>query len=207
MSACRAAATADEAVGAAEALGYPVALKGSAPQIAHKTELGLVHLSRRSSAQVREAFGAVEGMLRAHAPSGNSEIVLQPMAPPGVELVAAVRSDPLFGAVLVVGLGGVFVEFIKSVSTRLGAVDVVTAREMLRECRAAELLAGLRGKGPFDVAAAAEAIAALSRFGAAAEGAFGSIEINPLIVGAKGVVGVDALLTLRASDPCESRSP
>jgi hypothetical protein len=78
---------------------------------------------------------------------------------------------------------------------------------MLRECRAAELLAGLRGKGPFDVAAAAEAIAALSRFGAAAEGSFGSIEINPLIVGAKGAVGVDALLTLRASDPCESRSP
>jgi hypothetical protein len=207
MSTCRAAATAEEAVGAAETLGFPVALKGWAPQIAHKTELGLVHLSLGSPDEVRQAFGAVERVLRAHASPDENEIVLQPMAPPGVELVAAVRSDPLFGTVVVVGLGGVFVEFIKSVSTRIGAIDVGTAREMLRECRAAELLAGLRGNGPFDEAGAAEAIAALSRFGAAAEGAFGSLEINPLIVQPRGAAAVDALLTPPSPGTRESLSP
>jgi hypothetical protein len=66
---------------------------------------------------------------------------------------------------------------------------------MLHECRAGEMLAGLRGKGPYDAAAAADAIAALSRFAAAAGPRIGAIEINPFIVGATGACGVDALLT------------
>jgi hypothetical protein len=68
---------------------------------------------------------------------------------------------------------------------------------MLDECRAGEMLAGLRGNGPYDVAAASAAIAALSRFAAAAGPRLGAIEINPLIVGEEGACGVDALLTLR----------
>jgi hypothetical protein len=95
----------------------------------------------------------------------------------------------------VVGLGGILVEFIKSVSVRLGPVDAAEARAMLDECRAGEMLAGLRGKGPYDSAAAAAAIAAFSRFAVAVGPHIGSLEINPLIVGAKGVVGVDVLLT------------
>jgi len=96
---------------------------------------------------------------------------------------------------VVAGLGGVLAEFIKSVSVRIGPVDAAEARAMLDDCRASEVLVGLRGKGPYDIAAAADAIAALSGFAAAAGARIGAIEINPLIVGTRGAFGVDALLT------------
>jgi len=151
-----------------------------------------VRLGLRDADAVRAAYGEIDAALGA---SATREIVVQPMLGEGVELIVAARSEPGFGTVVVVGLGGILVEFIKSVSVRLGPVDSAQARAMLEECRASEMLAGLRGKGPYDIAAAAAAIAALSRFAAAAGPYIGALEINPLIIGAKGAVGVDVLLT------------
>lgn len=196
MTACHAVASAEEAVEWAEEFGFPVVLKGCKPKLAHKSELGLVRLPLHDSPSIREAFSGIGEVLRRQ---GGGEIVVQPMTGEGVELIVGLRCDPAFGVVVMVGLGGVLVEFIKSVSIRLGAVDHASALTMLEECRAAEPLRGLRGKGPFDLAAAARAITALSHFGVAVAGAFSSVEINPLIVGKGGAVGVDALLTL--ADP------
>lgn len=192
MASCEAVSSATEAAAKAATLGYPVVLKGCADEFAHKTELGLVRLGLRDADAVSVAYGEIDAALGA---SATREIVAQPMVGEGVELIVAARSEPGFGTVIVVGLGGIFVEFIKSVSVRLGQIDTAEARAMLDECRASEMLAGLRGKGPYDITAAAEAIAALSRFAVAAGPYVGSLEINPLIVGTKGAVGVDVLLT------------
>jgi hypothetical protein len=94
---------------------------------------------------------------------------------------------------VIVGLGGIFVELIDSVAVRLGPIDVEEARAMLGETRAGDVLAGFCGNGPYDVAAAAAAIAAISDFGAATEGLIESLEINPLIVLEQGAFGVDVL--------------
>jgi len=120
---------------------------------------------------------------------------MQSQAGPGIEIIVGVRNHPGFGSLLVVGLGGTFVELLEETSVRLGPVDERTARDMLDEIRAGRLLRGYRGSGPFDIDAAATAIAALSRFGAATIDRLAALEINPLIVHAagQGALGVDAL--------------
>jgi len=196
MTPCLAATNAADAATKAEALGLPVVLKGCADEVPHKTELGLIRLGLRDADAVRTAYAEIDGILAKVATvSPTREIVVQPMVGDGVELIIAARHEGGFGTVVVAGLGGVLAEFIKSVSVRIGPVDAAEARAMLDDCRASEVLAGLRGKGPYDIAAAADAIAALSGFAAAAGARIGAIEINPLIVGTRGAFGVDALLT------------
>jgi len=201
MTPCVAVSSGVDAAAKAEALSFPVVLKGCADEVPHKTELGLIRLGLRDAGAVRAAYAEIDTILaKAAAASPTREIVVQPMVGDGVELIIAARHEGGFGTVVVVGLGGVLAEFIKSVSVRIGPVDFTEARAMLDECRATEMLAGLRGKGPYDITAAAQAIAALSRLAAAAGPRIGAIEINPLIVGVNGAFGVDALLTPPSSE-------
>jgi acyl-CoA synthetase (NDP forming) len=195
MAPLRVAASAREAVEIAEAFGYPVVLKGTAPSLAHKTELGLVRLGLADADAVGAAYDALAWRLDAalgiDAPRA---ITVQPMAGRGVELIVAVRNDPALGSFVVVGPGGVLVDVVKQASVRRGPIDASTAAEMLDETVVGALLAGVRGAPPVDRAAAAEAIAALSRLGALLHGAVATIEINPLIVLERGAVGVDLLI-------------
>jgi acyl-CoA synthetase (NDP forming) len=186
--------TREAAVSAAQRLGFPVAIKGVADHLPHKSELQLVRLDLRDAASVVEAFDALSAALARHArgePRGH--VVVQPMAGDGVELIVSIRNDPKLGSFVIVGPGGVLVEIANQASVRRGPVDEDGARAMLHETAAARLLAGVRGKGPFDAAGAARAIAALSRFGAARRDALATLEINPLIVGRESVLGVDIL--------------
>jgi acetate---CoA ligase (ADP-forming) len=195
MAECVAVASAADAAGAAGKLGFPVVLKGSRPRLAHKSDLGLVHAGLRDGAQVKAAYDNVSRLLDKHvAETAEREIYVQAMAKPGVELILGIRNEPGFGSFIVAGPGGVFVELIKQASIRLGPVDEQEALIMLQETPAAKLLAGFRGKGPYDTDAVARAIAALSRLGAATAGTLASIEINPLIVHENGAVGVDVLI-------------
>jgi acetate---CoA ligase (ADP-forming) len=195
MAECLAVSSAAEAAKAGARLGHPVVLKGSAPQLAHKSDLGLVRLALRDGAEIEAAFHEVSAILaRELPPGGPREIYLQKMAPPGVELILGVRNEPGFGSFILVGLGGIFVEVIAKVSLRLGPVDEREALAMLRETPAVLLLDGVRGKGPYDATAAARAIAALSRLGQATVGVLASLEINPLIVHEQGATGVDLLI-------------
>jgi acyl-CoA synthetase (NDP forming) len=195
MAECIAVRSASDAILAAEKLHFPVVLKGSAPGLAHKSDLGLVHAGLRNEAAVRSAYEKVEASLdRQIADSSQHEIYVQAQAKPGVELILGIRNEPGFGSFVIAGVGGVFVELIKQASIRLGPIDEKEALIMLQETPAAKLLAGFRGKGPYDTNAVAEAIAALSRFGAATVGRFASIEINPLIANETGAVGVDVLI-------------
>jgi hypothetical protein len=135
-------------------------------------------------------------MLQRLAKGVDAEIIVQPMVEEGVQLLIGARNDPRFGSIVVVGLGGTLVEVMKETSLRIGPVDAATAAEMLEETKAATLIAGTRGKGPFDKDAAIRAIIALSRFAHATSESIAAIEINPLIVRkiGQGALGVDLLL-------------
>lgn len=183
-----------QAVEGAEEIGYPVVLKATSAHLPHKTEHRLVRLGLDSAAAVAQAYADLaKRMSDVLAGCGRGDVVLQPMLRGGVELIVGFRNDPAFGSLVIVGLGGVFVELIDSVAVRLGPIAVEEARAMLYETRAGELLAGFRGQGPYDLDAAATAVAAISNFGVAAMGIVESLEINPLIVLERGAFGVDVL--------------
>lgn len=193
----RVAATADEAVAAAEAIGYPVVLKVLSPDIAHKTEAGGVRLRLADAAQVREAFDAIMASSRRYAPAARIEGVLVCAMESGVaELIVGATRDPVFGIALTVGLGGVLTELYQDVSHRLLPVDETIAREMLGELKAFPLLTGYRGRPEGDVQAACAAIAAFSRAVLALGEQVQEVEVNPLLVkpAGQGVCMLDALV-------------
>jgi acetate---CoA ligase (ADP-forming) len=199
------ATSAASAVAAAERLGYPVAMKGVAAHLPHKSDLGLVRLGLQTAGEVEAAFAGLSHRLAEHAQPGSAgEIVVQEMAEDGVELIVGVRNEPNFGSFVIVGPGGVLVELANQASVRLGPVGASEARAMLFETAAAKLLQGARGKSACDIDAAAAAIAAFSRFGAAQAAQLSALEINPLIVGPNGAKGVDLLLDVRADSPPET---
>jgi acetate---CoA ligase (ADP-forming) len=187
---------AEEAVRIAERMGFPVVLKGIASNLPHKTEHGLVKLALSDPAAVRAAYAQLGAMLQRLAKGADGQVVVQPMIEEGVPLLIGARNDPQFGSILVVGLGGTLVEVMKETSLRIGPVDAATATQMLAETKAATLIAGTRGKGPFDKDAAIRAIVALSRFAHATSESIAAVEINPLIVRkiGQGALGVDLLL-------------
>ena len=192
----KAVGSAAAAVQAAQQLGFPAVLKGCAPDILHKSEHGLVALGLANGEQIATAFADLSAKLKKASASPRQEIVLQPHAKPGIELIVGIRNYPGFGSLLVVGLGGMFVELLKESSARLGPVDQTTAKAMLDETRAGQMLRGFRSQGPYDIDAAATAIAAISRFGATTIDCISALEINPLIVhaAAEGATGVDLLI-------------
>jgi acyl-CoA synthetase (NDP forming) len=195
MIAAETAPSATEAIAVAERFGFPVVMKGVAAHLPHKSDLGLVRLGLADADSVAAAFDALQTILREHASDGAiGSVVVQAMAPDGVELILGINNQPGFGSFVLAGPGGVLVEISKQASVRLGPVDVATARTMLTETAAATLLAGVRGRPSCDINAAAQAIAAFSRFGAAHAGRYAALEINPLIVGQHGAVGVDLLI-------------
>ena len=194
------AANADAAVDAAKRIGYPVVLKVLSADIAHKTEAGGVRLNLQDEAQVRAAFAEIMDSARKYAPDANIKGVLVASMSKGIaELIAGVTHDPVFGAAITVGLGGVLTELYRDVSHRILPVDEAIVGDMLRSLKAFPLLDGFRGKAKADVEAAAKAIAAVSRAALALGPAAQEIEINPIQVkqAGAGAVAIDALLLTR----------
>jgi acetate---CoA ligase (ADP-forming) subunit alpha len=194
-----AAGTADEAVAAAERCGFPVVLKVLSPEVSHKSEVGGVELGLASSAEVRAAFHRIRKNLASKVPSARFEgVAVQPMARAGgVELLAGITRDDRFGAMVMVGLGGVFVEVMKDTALRLGPIDEREARAMLGELRGAALLGGVRGGAVVDVAAVAHLLAKLSEF-AAAHAEIREMDLNPVVAYQSGVAVLDARVLIGA---------
>ena len=152
----RPARTAEEAARLAAALGFPVALKIELADIPHKTEVGGVALGLGDADAVREAFEAVMASARSHMPAAKlGGVLVQKMARPGAELVLGLRRDPVFGHVVMVGLGGILVEVLKDVA--FGQVPVAPghALRMLHGLRGRAILDGARGQPPVDYQALA----------------------------------------------------
>ena len=195
----RMARTADEAVAAAEALGYPVALKIESPDVAHKSDAGGVRLGLADAGSVRHAWTAMHADVARHAPAASLRgALVAPMARPGIEMSLGVQRDPQFGLVLMVGLGGVWIEAFEDVSLRLLPLEEAEARSMIEELKAAPLLGAFRGAAPRDVPALAAAMVALSNLAIDHAERLVSVEINPLIVHelGGGATAVDARLVL-----------
>jgi acyl-CoA synthetase (NDP forming) len=185
----------DQAVAAAQDFGCPVALKLESPEIAHKTEAGVIRLDLRDAAAVRKAYAEILAAVELVTPRPRiNGVVVQPMAPKGVELVIGARVDRQFGPLIVVGSGGVLVELLRDSVVALAPIGPATALAMLRRLKAHRLLTGFRGSAPVDLTAIAETVARVSELIADHRDAIAEIDVNPLICGPQGVVAVDALI-------------
>ena len=188
--------TVDEAVALAERVGYPVAMKAQAATLQHKTDAGAVKLGLATEAEIRRAWSDLHEKLYEFAPSLQLDgLLVERMAPKGLELVVGARRDPKWGPVVLVGLGGIFVEALADVRLLPPDLDEAEVVEELSLLRGASLLGGFRGLPPVDVnavARAAVAIGALMR----QRPEISEIDINPLFAHpqGQGVTAVDALV-------------
>jgi len=185
----RTVTTRDEALTAGSALGYPVALK--AGELLHKSDTGGVVLGLEDADALAAAFDELSARL------GPQALSVERMArvEDGVELIVGAKRDPRFGAVILVGLGGVYAEILDDVAVALAPIDESTAERLIRSLRAAPLLDGARGRPQLDIAAAGRAVAAVSRTAAACP-AIVELDINPLLVTQHGALGLDARILL-----------
>jgi succinyl-CoA synthetase beta subunit len=183
----RRAASTDEAVAAAEALGYPVAIK--ALGIAHKSEAGAVKLNLRDADAVRSAAQSMAGL--------GTGLYVERMVTGGIgELIVGITRDPLFGPVMTVGSGGVMVELLKDSATLLLPASRTDIDAALRGLRLFPLLDGFRGRPKADVDAAVEAILGIAEFALTHAKELEELDVNPLIVCADGAWVADALMVV-----------
>lgn len=199
MVASRFAADPDHAVKCAEELGYPVAVKIESPDLPHKTEVGGVRLGLKTGEEVAAAASEVLAAVRARAPNAAiAGVLVQKMALAGVELVFGLRRDASFGPVVMLGLGGIFIEVLKDVVFASAPVSEADADFMLERLRGRAVLDGVRGRPGVDRASLAKAICALSHF-AVAHPEVAELDLNPVISGSHGTVAVDWLMIRHSS--------
>ncbi len=185
----RRARNADEAVEAAAQLGYPVVLKADLPELAHKTEAGAVRLDLRDAESVRAAC--------AEMTVAKQGFLVQPMMRGGIELVVGAKRDPLFGQLLLIGLGGVLVEIMRDTALSLAPVGKSEARRMLQRLRGFRLLEGYRGGPAANLDALCETIARVSELASDFADVIEEIDVNPLLARPEGAIALDALIVLR----------
>lgn len=186
------------AVRAAGQVGYPVVMKASGAQLAHKTELGLVKIGLTSASQVRDAYRELTDIARYEGVSLDGVLVCQ-MVERGVEMVVGVSHDQLFGPTVTVGLGGVLVEVLRDAAVRVPPFGDDQARAMLRDLRGRALLDGVRGAPPADVDALVEVVVRVQRMALELGDEISELDINPLMVlpRGQGAVALDALVVCR----------
>ena len=197
--------SAADAEAAARAFAKPVALKVQSIDIPHKTEAGAVALNV-SSDGARAAYERVLAAAKKHAPHARIDgVLVQPMAPPGREVILGVSRDPNWGPLLMVGLGGVLVEALGDVALAPVPLDHAAARALLGRLKGAQVLGAYRGLPPADSDALIELMVRLSHLAADHADAIAEIDLNPVIVHTKGqgVSIVDALIVKRQAQQIE----
>ncbi len=190
------ARTRDEAAAVARRIGYPVVLKMQAAALLHKTEAGGVALNLAEEATLRAAWDMTMRDVKRAAPDVSLEgALVEKMSPKGVELMVGAKRDPSWGTVLLLGLGGIWVEALGDVQLVPGNADETQILEALGKLRSAKLLAGLRGAPPADVDAVVQAVMAIGRLMQTTP-ELTEIDVNPLMVHAKGqgATALDALI-------------
>jgi acetate---CoA ligase (ADP-forming) len=178
------------AVKAAATIGYPVVLKASSADLAHKSDLGLVKLGLADAKAVRAAYSAI-------APHSDGEVLVSEMVSGGTECVIGVSHDDLFGPTIMFGLGGVFVEVLKDVTFRVPPFGKDEARRMIDEVQGAALLRGARGRPKGDIGALVDVIMKVQRLAVDNAERLAELDINPLVVLPKGAIALDALAVTR----------
>ncbi len=192
VAADRLCTSADEAVAAAREIGFPVVAKVEAAAIHHKSDIGGVVLNLRDADAVAAAYVAIR-QATAKEPSV-AGVTIQPMVPTGVEMLVGARRDPQFGPLVVFGFGGTLVEVMGDVAVRLAPVSPAEVRLALEGLRMRKVLDGARGNPPCDIDAYCDLVARISRLVADLGEEVAEIDVNPVILGPKGGIAVDALV-------------
>ena len=187
----------DELDAAIGRVGFPLVAKIQSRDIPHKSEVGGVRVNIGTKGEVFLAYEALLENARRHRPDAAIQgVLLGPMAKKGTEIIIGTLQDATFGAMVMVGLGGITTELFRDVVYRPAPVSAVEAAAMLAELKAAPLLNGFRGAAKADVAALSQLIAQISALAAQYGGQIAEIELNPVLVHAEGqgVTVVDALV-------------
>ncbi len=179
----------------------PVVMKIASPDLPHKTEIGGVLLNIDDEQSIRDGHATLIERASTAKPDAQIDgVIVAEMIKGGVETVMGVVRDPVFGPVVMFGIGGVFVEVLKDVSFRVAPFGVDEAHRMIDQIRGRAMLDGVRGAPPSDIAALADALSRLSVFAAANAESIESIDVNPFIVLPKGAAAVDALIVPAGRD-------
>jgi len=186
----------EQATRAARRIGYPVVLKALSTEIAHKTEVGAIKLGLENGAMLQQAWEQLQSDLSARAPGAPiTGYLVEEMLPVRLELIAGVEDDPVFGPLVLLGFGGIYVELFRDLAIRLAPLEPGQVREMLDELKSAPLLHGYRGTAPVDTASLVETVSRFSRLAVALRGSYREMEINPLVICPDGrAVAADALI-------------
>ena len=172
-------------------IGYPIVIKACSPDIAHKTEKGLICVDIRDDDEAKVAFNEIIARI-----NGNEKTVLvQEMIKGKRELVAGLTRDSQFGPCVMFGLGGIFTEILKDISFRVAPLEKQDALEMMQEIKGRKILDSIRGMDAADLNILADILIALGRIGLENEN-IKEIDINPLILSGGIPVAVDALVVL-----------
>lgn len=176
----------------------PVAMKILSQDILHKSDVGGVMLHISGPDEAAKAYGQIIDNVRRHRPDLNVQSVLiSPMAGPGVDMILGGKMDPIFGPIVMVGLGGIHAELFQDVAFRHAPIDADEATVMIDQLKARALLDGMRGEEACDIKQLADAIVAMGQFVAANADGLLSVEVNPIRVSARGCVGLDALIEMK----------
>ena len=188
------------AAAAADRFARPVAMKIASADIAHKTDIGGVMLGVDGSAAAAQAFERIMAAVSAAAPNATLDgVLISPMVSDGVDCIVGAKIDPVFGPVVLFGLGGVYAEVLRDIACRPGPIGPAAAREMIDEIAGAELLKGARGDATSDLDALAQTISNLSIFAAAHADQIESVEMNPVRAMPDGCLALDALIVTKGN--------
>jgi acyl-CoA synthetase (NDP forming) len=191
--------SAQAAAQAAAEMGFPVVIKVLSPDIAHKSDVGGVLLNLATEQEVLEGWKRMMDQVRSHCPDARLQgAVVSPMIKGGTETVLGMVNDPVFGPMVMFGLGGIFVEIFKDVKFHTAPLNMAQAQAMISSIKGFPLLDGARGKPKADVHCLAQALVSLSNFVFDNAADLASVEINPFIALPQGGYAVDALIIRRS---------
>jgi acyl-CoA synthetase (NDP forming) len=193
----RIARDADEAARIAGELGYPLVLKVVSPDVSHKTDIGGVRLGIESEGELRAAYRDIlEAVGRADGRARIDGVLVQRMVDKGTETIVGLSREPLFGPLVMFGLGGIFVEALRDIVFRVAPLTALDARDMLASIRGAAVLQGVRGQKAADRAALERTLCLVGQLAEDLPD-IDEMDINPLLALPQGVLALDARVRVR----------
>jgi len=185
----------EEAVSAATALGWPVAMKLMSPAFPHKSDVGLLKLDIEDADRAGAVYDDLVALARSLDPKARIDgVLVQEQVGAGVEMLVGLTNDPALGPSLTIGAGGIYAEILSDVSVRPLPVDAQDISEMIDSLKIARLLEGARGAAPADRQGFVELALRVARLAASADGAIAELDLNPVIVRPERAIAVDALI-------------
>jgi len=186
-----------EAAQIAESIGFPIVAKIVSPEIIHKSDAGGVKVGLKTAADVEAAYTTIIENAKKYDPNAHIlGVLIMEMAPQGTEVIVGAIKDPQFGATIMFGLGGIFVEVLKDVTFKIAPVTLDEAKEMITSLKAAALLKGYRNTPAADIDALAQIIVNVSNL-LTEHPEIAELDLNPVLAYAKGTNTVDARIILQ----------